>query len=52
MASLASFFIPGLGPLIQGRLLPAIIFFVFTGIFWFFLVGWIIHLWACLNAAL
>lgn len=52
IASLASFFIPGLGQLIQGRLLPAILFFAFTGILWIFLRGWIIHLWACLDAAL
>ena len=52
IASLASFFIPGLGQLIQGRLLPAIFFFVFTGVLWFFLLGWIIHLWACFDAAL
>jgi TM2 domain-containing membrane protein YozV len=52
IASLASFLIPGLGQLIQGRLLPAILFFVFSGILWFFLLGWIIHLWACLDAAL
>jgi TM2 domain-containing membrane protein YozV len=52
IASLASVFIPGLGQLIQGRLLPAILFFVFTGILWVFWLGWIIHLWACLDAAL
>ena len=52
IASLASFFIPGLGQLIQGRLLPAVLFFVFTGLLWFILMGWIIHLWACLDAAL
>jgi TM2 domain-containing membrane protein YozV len=52
IASLASFFIPGLGQLLQGRLLAAILFFVFTGILWVLLLGWIIHLWACLDAAL
>ena len=52
IASLASFVLPGLGQLIQGRLLPAILFFLFTGILWFFLLGWVIHLWACLDAAL
>jgi TM2 domain-containing membrane protein YozV len=52
IASLASFFIPGLGQLLQGRLFAAILFFVFTGILWVFLLGWIIHLWACLDAAL
>jgi TM2 domain-containing membrane protein YozV len=52
IASLASFFIPGLGQLLQGRLLSAIFFFVFTAILWFFLLGWVIHFWACLDAAL
>jgi len=52
IASLASFFIPGLGQLLQGRLLPAILFFVFTGLLWIVLMGWIVHLWACLDAAL
>jgi len=51
IAALASFFIPGLGQLLQGRLFPAILFFVFTGILWIFLLGWVIHLWACLDAA-
>ena len=55
IASLASFFIPGLGQLLQGRLLAAIVFFIFAGIVWlisFGTMGWIIHLWACLDAAL
>lgn len=52
IASLASFFIPGLGQLLQGRLFAALLFFVFTGILWIFLLGWLIHLWACLDAAL
>jgi TM2 domain-containing membrane protein YozV len=51
VAALASFFIPGLGQLIQGRLLPAVLFFVFTGLLWIILMGWIIHLWACIDAA-
>lgn len=52
IAALASFFIPGLGQLIQGRLLKAIIMFVLAGILWWFLLGWIIHLWSILDAAL
>ncbi len=52
IAALASFFIPGLGQLLQGRLIMAIIHFVLAGILWFFLLGWIIHLWSILDAAL
>ncbi len=51
IAALASFFIPGLGQLIQGRLLIAIIHFVLAGVLWFFLLGWIVHLWSILDAA-
>lgn len=52
IAALASFFIPGLGQLIQGRVLPAILFFLLASIgWWFFLVGWIFHLWAVIDAA-
>ncbi len=52
IAALASFFIPGLGQLLQGRLLIAIIQFVLATILWFFLLGWIIHLWSILDAAM
>lgn len=52
IAALASFFIPGLGQLLQGRLLIAIIQFVLAGILWIFLLGWLIHLWSILDAAL
>ena len=52
IAALCSFFFPGLGQLVQGRILAAILFFVGAGIAWIFLMGWIIHLWACVNAAL
>ena len=51
IAALASFFIPGLGQLIQGRLLVAIIHFVLASILWFFLLGWIVHLWSIIDAA-
>ena len=52
IAALASFFIPGLGQLVQGRLLKAALMFVLAGVLWFFLLGWIIHLWSVLDAAL
>ena len=52
IAALCSFFIPGLGQLVQGRLLIAIIQFLLAGLLWVFLLGWIIHLWSILDAAL
>ncbi|MEE2995399.1 MAG: hypothetical protein VX603_19780 [Gemmatimonadota bacterium] len=51
IAALCSFFIPGLGQLIQGRLIMALIHFVLAAAFWIFFMGWIIHLWSILNAA-
>jgi len=51
IAALCSFFIPGLGQLLQGRLLMAIFMFVMAGFLWIILLGWIIHLWAILDAA-
>jgi TM2 domain-containing membrane protein YozV len=52
IAALASFFIPGLGQLIQGRLMMAIVMFVLAAVLWWFLLGWVIHLWSILDAAL
>ena len=52
LAALASFFIPGLGQLLQGRVLMAVIHFVLAGILWFFLLGWVIHLWSIVDAAI
>ena len=51
LAALASFFIPGLGQLLQGRLLMAIIQFCLAAVLWIFLFGWIIHLWSIIDAA-
>lgn len=51
LAALCSFFIPGLGQLLQGRLLIAIVQFVLAGVLWFILMGWIIHLWSIIDAA-
>lgn len=60
IAALASFFVPGLGQLLQGRLLPAIAFFcvVVAGYAcWWLLfipaiIGGIAHLWSVLDAAM
>ena len=52
IAALASFFIPGLGQLLQGRLFAAAVQFVLAAVLWFFLLGWIIHLWSILDAAI
>ncbi|MGJ8652955.1 MAG: hypothetical protein ACSHX8_06745 [Opitutaceae bacterium] len=52
IAAICSFFIPGLGQLVQGRLLKAIIHFVLASALWFIMMGWIIHIWSILDAAL
>lgn len=51
IAALASFFIPGLGQLLQGRLLKAGLEFVLAAAFWLIWLGWIIHLWSIYDAA-
>jgi len=47
-----SFVIPGLGQLVQGRLLIAVIMFLLAGLLWIVWLGWLIHLWSILDAAL
>lgn len=51
IAALASFFIPGLGQLIQGRFIMAAVHFVLAGLLWLILMGWVIHLWSIIDAA-
>lgn len=54
IAALCSFFIPGLGQLLQGRLLMAGFQFVLAGIVWFVtlgMFGWVVHLWSVIDAA-
>ena len=61
IAAICSFFIAGLGQLVQGRILAAIVFFLLTwvnytlaatGILFFMaLPGVIFHLWAIIDAA-
>jgi TM2 domain-containing membrane protein YozV len=52
LAAICSFFIPGLGQLVQGRLLMAIVMFVLAAVLWIIWLGWLIHLWSILDAAL
>ena len=52
IAAVCSFFIPGLGQLIQGRLIMAAVMFVLAAMLWVIWMGWIIHLWSILDAAL
>ena len=51
MAALASFFVPGLGQLVQGRPFVALIHFILAAVLWVALLGWLIHLWSILDAA-
>jgi len=55
IAAVCSFFLPGLGQLAQGRLLMALFMVIMGVILWvvtFTLGGWIIHIWAAIDAAL
>ncbi|GJL75623.1 DUF6677 family protein [Nitrosomonas sp.] len=58
LAAICSFLIPGLGQLVQGRALPALLFFLVVSANYFFavliipaVIGGIIHLWSILDAA-
>jgi TM2 domain-containing membrane protein YozV len=52
VAAIASFLLPGLGQLAQGRILSALLFFCASVFMWFFLLGWVIHLAAAVDAAI
>lgn len=61
IAAICSVFIPGLGQLVQGRIMKALMFFLVTTIsyglaatvilFFMWPVGAIFHLWAIIDAA-
>ena len=58
LAAICSFFIPGLGQLVQGRVIPAVMFFVAMAISWlltWILVGWflvpLVYLLGIVDAA-
>ena len=54
IAAICSFLIPGLGQLVQGRVLAALFWFVLAWIVWFVtfgFCGWVVHVIACVEAA-
>ena len=51
IAAVCSFFIPGLGQLVQGRVVAAVIQFVLAAVLWWILLGWIVHIWSIIDAA-
>lgn len=54
VAAVCSFFIAGLGQLVQGRALAALIHFVLAALLWvisFGTLGWIVHVWSTIDAA-
>lgn len=52
IAAICSFFVPGLGQLVQGRLAMALFQFVLCAVLWLVLLGWAVHLWSIIDAAL
>lgn len=50
-AAFASFFIPGLGQLTQGRAAAGIGMFVLSVALWAVLLGWIVNIWSAVDAA-
>lgn len=61
IAAICNIFIPGLGQLVQGRILMALFFFVATAIsyalgatvilFFMWIVGAVLHIWSIVDAA-
>lgn len=51
IAAVCSFFVPGLGQLVQGRLVAAIVQFVLAAALWVILMGWAVHLYSIIDAA-
>lgn len=58
IAAICNIFIPGLGQLVQGRLLAAILFFVLTAagyaLWWLVvpaIIAAVLHLWSIIDAA-
>jgi hypothetical protein len=50
--ALNSLTLPGLGQIAQRRIVSGILFMVAAAGLWFVLMGWVIHIWSALNAAL
>lgn len=51
IAGLASFLLPSLGQLVQGRLITAVLHCLVAIFLWFFWLGWIMNIWSAFSAA-
>lgn len=51
IAALCSLIVPGLGQLLQGRLLIAVVQFILAGLLWLVWLGWLVHIWSIIDAA-
>lgn len=51
-AAICSFVIPGLGQILQRRPWIAVVMIALASVLWVIKMGWIIHLWACVDAAI
>ncbi len=51
IAGICSFIFPGLGQLVQGRLLAALVHFLLSCVLWLIWLGWLIHIWSAYDAA-
>jgi len=51
IAALASFVYPGLGQLVQGRVLAALLFCIAGTLLWVIWLGWVVHLLSAWDAA-
>ncbi len=51
LAAVCSFFIPGLGQLVQGRPVTGLIHFRARGRALVVFLGWVVHLWSVYDAA-
>lgn len=54
VAAVCSFFIPGLGQLVQGRPLKGLLHVVLAALIWAVslgTMGWVMHLWSAFEAA-
>lgn len=51
VAALCSFFIPGLGQLLQGRIFMAAFHLIVDIVLWMFFLGWLMHIFSAYSAA-
>jgi TM2 domain-containing membrane protein YozV len=51
VAAVCSIVVPGLGQLLQGRTSDALIHFGLAVVLWVFWLGWVVHLYSAVEAA-